>query len=394
MPPSRDEIHPGLVTLRAALDELGLDDADGLTRDRLRRTYLRCLRQHPPEKDPDGFARLRAAFELVERYLEVVAAGGEAGPVDGAPADETAIDEAPADAVAPIPDLPPPASLRAHVVELLRLLDAMDVEAARACDRGWRADHAADARDDGDGVAAHYLLVRELIAAADDLPTAVVRPLVVAIGESDVSGACADLNTFRLRDRTYARHADAVLRLRAPTIHAAIAGRLYQPPPPASRQVLRALGKSGGVLSVLAFLLVKLFVAGHDDRSTRFESGPTAEVVRGDPDRAPAPTPDVEPPPARGRRPLPAGVRDRLVREIRFSLHVLANRPEIEDAGDRDVVDELWRDVQERDCDAARPAMVRLEALIHEVKGTYRDTLGGHVAAVRARLEQLCPAPP
>lgn len=37
-------------------------DADDAT---IRRAYLRLLRMHPPERDPDGFRRLRAAYEAV-----------------------------------------------------------------------------------------------------------------------------------------------------------------------------------------------------------------------------------------------------------------------------------------------------------------------------------------
>ncbi len=37
-------------------------DADDAT---IRRAYLRLLRLHPPERDPDGFRRIRAAFEAV-----------------------------------------------------------------------------------------------------------------------------------------------------------------------------------------------------------------------------------------------------------------------------------------------------------------------------------------
>lgn len=38
------------------------EDADDAT---IRQAYLRLLRRHPPERDPDGFRRLRAAYEAV-----------------------------------------------------------------------------------------------------------------------------------------------------------------------------------------------------------------------------------------------------------------------------------------------------------------------------------------
>lgn len=31
----------------------------------IRRAYVRLVRQHPPERDPDGFRRVRAAYEAV-----------------------------------------------------------------------------------------------------------------------------------------------------------------------------------------------------------------------------------------------------------------------------------------------------------------------------------------
>src|SRR6185437_12707217 len=51
-----------------ALDVLGLERLDELERTALRRHYMRVLRDHPPERDPDGFKRLREAFELVRRF--------------------------------------------------------------------------------------------------------------------------------------------------------------------------------------------------------------------------------------------------------------------------------------------------------------------------------------
>src|SRR5260221_451898 len=55
---------------RRALEILGIEDDDGLTRGKLRRIYLRKLKDHPPERDPDGFRELREAFELARGYVE------------------------------------------------------------------------------------------------------------------------------------------------------------------------------------------------------------------------------------------------------------------------------------------------------------------------------------
>jgi hypothetical protein len=69
-----------------ALEILGIDDDDGLTCGQLRRIYLRRLKDHPPERDPEGFRELREAFELAREYVaddpEPVGAQGGAVVVD------------------------------------------------------------------------------------------------------------------------------------------------------------------------------------------------------------------------------------------------------------------------------------------------------------------------
>lgn len=52
-----------LVTFEEALRELGIDR--GASPDQARRAYLRLLKQRKPETDPEGFRRLRGAFELL-----------------------------------------------------------------------------------------------------------------------------------------------------------------------------------------------------------------------------------------------------------------------------------------------------------------------------------------
>jgi hypothetical protein len=36
-----------------------------VARDELRRAYLRAVKAHSPERDPEGFQRVRAAYELL-----------------------------------------------------------------------------------------------------------------------------------------------------------------------------------------------------------------------------------------------------------------------------------------------------------------------------------------
>jgi hypothetical protein len=57
----------------SALEMLGLEASEDLTRDRLRRSYLRRLRNYPPERDPAGFRRLREALELLEPLVALEA---------------------------------------------------------------------------------------------------------------------------------------------------------------------------------------------------------------------------------------------------------------------------------------------------------------------------------
>jgi hypothetical protein len=59
------------VNLDEALAELGIDR--GATPDAAKRAYLRLLKTRKPEVDPDGFKRLREAYELVKGDLEFLA---------------------------------------------------------------------------------------------------------------------------------------------------------------------------------------------------------------------------------------------------------------------------------------------------------------------------------
>jgi hypothetical protein len=69
---------------------LGLQTGEPITHDRLRRAYLRRLRAHPPERDPEGFRQLREAFEALEplaRMHDYVRAAAAERAQSGAAAD-------------------------------------------------------------------------------------------------------------------------------------------------------------------------------------------------------------------------------------------------------------------------------------------------------------------
>jgi|GEM_PF-6842401 len=53
------------MTPREAREILGVERGD--ERAKIRRAYMKAVRAHPPERDPEGFQRVRAAYELLER---------------------------------------------------------------------------------------------------------------------------------------------------------------------------------------------------------------------------------------------------------------------------------------------------------------------------------------
>ena len=233
------------MTPREALDAVGLASLEGVTSDSLRRAYLRKLREHPPERDPDGFAHLRAAFEMVRAQLELhaqVAAGRmrlvvvQASPDRRADARVVAVPVAPpppdasidSPVAAPVisPRPAPPMRLGELVPELLSLLLAGKVDEAVELEARWRADGGDDCRVIGAGDAARWLFVRELVGVARELPEGVRHPLTVAVRDGDFRGAGAVLADFRLRNHDAALLADGVLQRRAPSIHVHVRGCL------------------------------------------------------------------------------------------------------------------------------------------------------------------------
>ncbi len=77
MGPSRDTIE-----LAAAAELLGVEITAGL--DELRAAYLNKVQQHPPDRDPELFERIRDAYEQL-RNPDVRAAAVMRGPDPAAP---------------------------------------------------------------------------------------------------------------------------------------------------------------------------------------------------------------------------------------------------------------------------------------------------------------------
>jgi hypothetical protein len=89
------------VTLEDAFAELGIDRDAGS--DGARRAYLRLLKTRKPETDPEGFMRLRAAYELVKEHLPRFEAFRAREPAASAPPVVVATVEAAPAAIAPMP---------------------------------------------------------------------------------------------------------------------------------------------------------------------------------------------------------------------------------------------------------------------------------------------------
>jgi len=73
------------VDLLDALQTLGLEP-DEREPKRIRRAYLRQVKRHPPERDPEGFQRIRAAYDaLSDPWAFAWFDGEDAEPVESAP---------------------------------------------------------------------------------------------------------------------------------------------------------------------------------------------------------------------------------------------------------------------------------------------------------------------
>lgn len=248
------------------MELLGFEPDEPVTHDQLRRTYLRRLKTCSPERDPEGFQRLREAFETVEPYArmhEAMAAAHDRaveapvlpvaiaesveradatpGPRDAAHDEqrddllENLLDQAAhapdhhADAADPegdAADLEPAAdggsalpSLRDVTQQILALVQSNRVDAALELRDRWNRSAVDDHRAVSSPVALRWALTRELLEIGVALPAALRTSLASAIASDKLASAHSEVNIYQAlhpeRSRDLARH----MARRAPNLY-------------------------------------------------------------------------------------------------------------------------------------------------------------------------------
>ena len=235
---------------------LGLSAGEPVTHDRLRRAYLRRLRAHPPERDPDGFRQLREAFEQLEPWARmhdhIQAAESEPSGAPAHSSDEpdrsgappcvaepaknseaapwTAESDSPEAAAnvdppgdpggrgnPPLDDEPsvaresetseavagraptadPPATLSGVTDEILALFQAGKLDAALELAHDWRHSVADDHREVSPHDAQRWALTRELLDVAPELPDSLRRAVARGIATDNLAAECSATEVYQ-----------------------------------------------------------------------------------------------------------------------------------------------------------------------------------------------------
>lgn len=293
-----------------AMDVLGLTGEP--TPPEVRRAYLRQVKAHPPERDPEGFRRVREAFELLqagyvapfvsERLAETPAAEAPAAeaPAAEAPAAETPAAEAPA---AEAPVVQAPVVQAQEQVELLKAAMANDNPAAAAEAMTWlyqrpllesapvasplfaletvvalvqrgrfkpaRAllealDHfvALNPQPGGLGpeLGARWKLASELLAVSQ-LDSRLARALAAGLNEGDLSIAA---NAASAAFDDYGRELERHMTEQAPTLWGQVAPLIRELPQPAAASNFKFSGWQGWIFMVIVFNLLRVCVSASD----------------------------------------------------------------------------------------------------------------------------------
>lgn len=249
------------MTFAEARRELGIED--GATPDMIRRAYLRGVKTRKPETDPEGFRRLREAYELLTRvdgpelWKERGKEGGEEGaaeaeeepaappklrvniPLEPFPAREKADDRDPVELLAEAealaarhePAAAAAAALRALAAAergladqdfnrraiglILRLLAAGALTEADAVydeieDLFARAGGEATLLDYATAV--RWSLLNEIVRLSADFPPGMRAALALAAEAEDLDAALPELSRLCRLDRQAAEEAKAEIR--------------------------------------------------------------------------------------------------------------------------------------------------------------------------------------
>jgi hypothetical protein len=196
---------------------LGLDEDDEPTRDRVRRAYMRKLREHPPERDPEGFQRLRQAYELFDVAAPAIALVVTPPIVPVAPAAPAPVVVEPT--TPPASPLPQPEPSPSEVIdEILDSLAQRDLD--RACSLAERCRRKL--ADDRQWAASldqpRWIVVRELAYVCVVLPSDIVEAFVESIQTEDVGHAQRMLETYAHRDPEKTADVQRYLSRRAPQL--------------------------------------------------------------------------------------------------------------------------------------------------------------------------------
>jgi len=208
---------------------LGIAPGTPLERDQVRRHYMRKLRVHSPERDPEGFRRLRDAYELIQSLLghvdavQLVREEEESRPESDRPQPD------PKQAVPPAPDVAE--SLSA----LLAAIEREDFVAASSLLNLCKEQIADARRELRQDVLARWAFTRELIAVGRALPSPLVKAIARGIACGDFETVRPEVEAYRKAHWGLAQDANRFLARNAPSLHREL-GRMLAP---ASRRGLR-----------------------------------------------------------------------------------------------------------------------------------------------------------
>ena len=342
----------------AALEALGLTSDVELTRDRVRRAYMRRLREHPPERDPDGFQRLREAYELVMQMVSATPLGlfVEARAIETAP-----VETLPTEAAPRPPASEPTRTLEDHVAEVLDLLERGDVDAALRLSRRSTDQLVDDHRAADDQTVARWALTRELLVAAAPqaryvtVPDHVTRALAHGLAIDDMSEARAAIEDLSANAPWKAQRLELHLAKRAPSLYTRVATGFRG-------SVRPATGTRGtpwwiGVFVVFALFGALRLIAGDESNRSRARDRPIV---------------------------ISPQVQGRLF--IETDIRRVANDPALSSA-QREAAATIERDVRERRCSELPGDLAQLDA----ASGA---DLARELARLRADADAMCGRPP